>query len=83
MYIYIYVTYTYIYITSNYIYLVVVLIYPDEKDGVHFSEDKENPLAPVLFQQVSKAYSALTDEAARKNYEKYGNPDGPVQMKAP
>eukprot|EP00434_Breviolum_minutum_P038657 symbB.v1.2.034298.t1/scaffold4403.1/size40110/2 len=48
----------------------------------HPDKDKDNPLAPVLFQQVSKAYAALTDESARKNYEKYGNPDGPVQMKA-
>lgn len=47
----------------------------------HPDKDKDNPLAPVLFQQVSKAYAALTDDAARKNYEKYGNPDGPVQMK--
>eukprot|EP00933_Yihiella_yeosuensis_P025838 TRINITY_DN20033_c0_g1_i1.p1 TRINITY_DN20033_c0_g1~~TRINITY_DN20033_c0_g1_i1.p1 ORF type:complete len:975 (+),score=241.32 TRINITY_DN20033_c0_g1_i1:85-3009(+) len=47
----------------------------------HPDKDKDNPLAPVLFQQVSKAYAALTDEAARENYEKYGNPDGPVQMK--
>ncbi|CAJ1451350.1 unnamed protein product [Effrenium voratum] len=47
----------------------------------HPDKDKDNPLAPVLFQQVSKAYEALTDESARKNYEKYGNPDGPVQMK--
>lgn len=47
----------------------------------HPDKDKDNPLAPALFQQVSKAYAALTDEAARKNYEKYGNPDGPGQMK--
>lgn len=47
----------------------------------HPDKDKDNPLAPVLFQQVSKAYQALTEETARKNYEKYGNPDGPVQMK--
>lgn len=59
----------------------------------HPDKDKDNPLAPVLFQQawrraatckaglnsrstvvcsiqVSKAYAALTDESARKNYEK-------------
>ncbi|CAE7558129.1 rnz [Symbiodinium necroappetens] len=36
----------------------------------HPDKDKDNPLAPVLFQQVSKAYAALTDDAARKNYEK-------------
>mmetsp|Transcript_1869 Transcript_1869/g.4293 ORF Transcript_1869/g.4293 Transcript_1869/m.4293 type:complete len:990 (+) Transcript_1869:216-3185(+) len=47
----------------------------------HPDKDPNNPLAPALFQQISKAYAALTDETARANYEKYGNPDGPVQMK--
>lgn len=26
--------------------------------------------------KIAKAYEALTDEAAKENYEKYGNPDG-------
>lgn len=26
--------------------------------------------------KIAKAYEALTDEAARENYEKFGNPDG-------
>lgn len=47
----------------------------------HPDKDKDNPLAHVQFQQVSKAYASLTDETARKNYEKYGNPDGPVNTK--
>ena len=25
---------------------------------------------------ISKAYQALTDQASRENYEKYGHPDG-------
>ncbi|RWS25690.1 translocation protein SEC63-like protein [Leptotrombidium deliense] len=29
------------------------------------------------FLKISKAYAALTDEEARKNWEMYGNPDGP------
>ena len=29
------------------------------------------------FVQITKAYKALTDDEARKNYEEYGNPDGP------
>ena len=29
-----------------------------------------------LFQKIAKAYEALTDPAARENYEKFGNPDG-------
>ena len=29
------------------------------------------------FVKITKAYAALTDETARKNWEQYGNPDGP------
>ena len=29
---------------------------------------------------ISKAYEVLTDEKAKKNYEKYGSPDGPGSM---
>lgn len=32
---------------------------------------------PVKFMKIAKAYEALTDEEARKNWEEYGNPDGP------
>ncbi|PAV93378.1 hypothetical protein WR25_13984 [Diploscapter pachys] len=32
---------------------------------------------PVGFDQLAKAYQALTEEEARKNWELYGNPDGP------
>lgn len=31
----------------------------------------------TAFMRLSKAYQALTDETARKNWEMYGNPDGP------
>ncbi|XP_018409038.1 PREDICTED: translocation protein SEC63 homolog [Nanorana parkeri] len=31
----------------------------------------------VLFMRIAKAYAALTDEQSRKNWEEYGNPDGP------
>lgn len=47
----------------------------------HPDKDIHNPLAHVQFQQIHKAYTALTDVAARQNYAKYGNPDGPQQMK--
>lgn len=30
--------------------------------------------------KLTKAYQALTDDEARKNWEKYGNPDGPGAM---
>lgn len=32
---------------------------------------------PDTFVKISKAYAALTDDEARKNWELYGNPDGP------
>lgn len=32
------------------------------------------------FMKITKAYAALTDETARKNWEEYGNPDGPGAM---
>uniref|UniRef100_A0A4W3JCS7 Translocation protein SEC63 homolog n=1 Tax=Callorhinchus milii TaxID=7868 RepID=A0A4W3JCS7_CALMI len=31
----------------------------------------------VLFMRIAKAYAALTDEESRKNWEEFGNPDGP------
>eukprot|EP00051_Salpingoeca_urceolata_P033031 m.18533 g.18533 ORF g.18533 m.18533 type:complete len:754 (+) comp5743_c0_seq1:88-2349(+) len=31
----------------------------------------------AMFMRVAKAYEALTDDATRENWEKYGNPDGP------
>jgi translocation protein SEC63 len=33
-----------------------------------------------VFVKLTKAYKALTDDEARKNWEKYGNPDGPSAM---
>jgi len=32
--------------------------------------------AGEMFQKIAKAYEALTDETSKKNWEKYGNPDG-------
>ena len=32
------------------------------------------------FHDVEKAYRILTDEIARSNYERYGNPDGPSSV---
>uniref|UniRef100_A0A8C3H846 Translocation protein SEC63 homolog n=1 Tax=Chrysemys picta bellii TaxID=8478 RepID=A0A8C3H846_CHRPI len=31
----------------------------------------------VMFMRIAKAYAALTDEESRKNWEEFGNPDGP------
>lgn len=43
----------------------------------HPDKNPDDPLAVTEFIQITKAYSALTDDAARANWEKYGNPDGP------
>ena len=32
----------------------------------------------LKFVEINKAYKTLTDETARKNWEEYGNPDGPT-----
>mmetsp|Transcript_2646 Transcript_2646/g.4510 ORF Transcript_2646/g.4510 Transcript_2646/m.4510 type:complete len:749 (+) Transcript_2646:96-2342(+) len=46
--------------------------------SLKFHPDKNpDPAAGTYFAEfISKAYSALTDETSRANYEKYGHPDG-------
>ncbi len=46
--------------------------------SLEFHPDKNpgNDFAANMFVMVAKAHEALTDEVARANYEKYGNPDG-------
>ncbi|CAD7082952.1 unnamed protein product [Hermetia illucens] len=46
-----------------------VVLHPDKETG----DEK-------AFMKLTKAYQALTDDEARKNWEKYGNPDGPGAM---
>ena len=40
------------------------------------AEEKDKEEAEKKFVEISKAHQALTDEAIRKNWEEYGNPDG-------
>ena len=47
----------------------------------HPDKNPNDPLASANFIQVTKAYNALTDEVAKRNYDKYGNPDGPTTTK--
>jgi len=47
----------------------------------HPDKNKNDPMASANFMQISSAYKALTDEVAKKNYEKFGNPDGQSTMK--
>lgn len=46
-----------------------LILHPDKETG----DEK-------AFMKLTKAYQALTDDEARKNWEKYGNPDGPGAM---
>mmetsp|Transcript_78535 Transcript_78535/g.138373 ORF Transcript_78535/g.138373 Transcript_78535/m.138373 type:complete len:671 (-) Transcript_78535:132-2144(-) len=43
----------------------------------HPDKNADDPLAASRFIQITKAYQALTDDVARRNWEKFGNPDGP------
>lgn len=47
----------------------------------HPDKNPDDPLAASRFIQITKAYAALTDEVAKRNWEKYGNPDGPQTTK--
>lgn len=47
----------------------------------HPDKNPDDPLAASRFIQITKAYAAMTDEVAKRNYEKYGNPDGPQTTK--
>lgn len=47
----------------------------------HPDKNPNDPLAASKFLQVTRAHQALTDEIARENYKKFGNPDGPGPMK--
>ena len=42
----------------------------------HPDKNPDNPTAQATFMLIAKAYEALTDETAKSNWEKYGNPDG-------
>lgn len=46
--------------------------HPDRNPGDATAADR--------FIGITKAYEALTNELVRANYEKYGNPDGPVEV---
>jgi translocation protein SEC63 len=46
----------------------------------HPDKNPGNRAAEAKFMMVSKAYESLTDETAKENWEKYGNPDGKQSM---
>jgi len=42
----------------------------------HPDKNQGNKIAEEMFMKVAKAYEALTDDEAKKNWLEYGNPDG-------
>ena len=54
-----------------------------KKLAIKYHPDKNlnNLQAKAKFMLVTKAYESLTNEEAKKNYEMYGNPDGPGSMR--
>lgn len=47
----------------------------------HPDKNPNNLQAKAKFMMIAKAYETLTDEVAAKNFELYGNPDGPGSMR--
>jgi translocation protein SEC63 len=47
----------------------------------HPDRNPNNLQAKAKFLLLVKAYESLTDEVAKNNFEKYGNPDGPGSMR--
>ena len=41
-------------------------------------DEKAKEASNLRFVEINKAYKTLTDEKSRKNWEDYGNPDGPT-----
>ena len=54
-----------------------------KKLAIKYHPDKNlnNLQAKAKFMLVTKAYESLTNEEAKKNFELYGNPDGPGSMR--
>lgn len=42
----------------------------------HPDKNRDDPTAGERFIKITKAFAALTDEASKENFIKYGNPDG-------
>lgn len=54
--------------------------HPDKVDTSSMSQ-KEIDEVDAAYVLINKAYKALTDETIRENFLKYGNPDGPNEIK--
>ena len=47
----------------------------------HPDKNPNDNQAKAKFMLINKAYESLTNEEAKKNFEKYGNPDGPGSLR--
>ena len=47
----------------------------------HPDKNPNDNQAKAKFMLINKAYESLTNEESKKNFEKYGNPDGPGSMR--
>ena len=54
--------------------------HPDKVDTSSMSQ-KEIDAVDAAYVLINKAYKALTDDTVRENFLKYGNPDGPNEIK--
>lgn len=54
--------------------------HPDKVDTSSMSQD-EIDAVDAAYVLINKAYKALTDETIKENFLKYGNPDGPNEIK--
>ncbi|EIF45200.1 essential subunit of sec63 complex (sec66p and sec72p) [Brettanomyces bruxellensis AWRI1499] len=56
-----------------------VKYHPDKVDTSKMSQ-KEIDAVDAAYVMINKAYKALTDDAVKENFLKYGNPDGPGEV---
>lgn len=54
--------------------------HPDKVDTSSMTQEEIDSV-DAAYVLINKAYKALTDETVRENFLKYGNPDGPVEIK--
>ncbi|CAJ0565027.1 unnamed protein product, partial [Mesorhabditis spiculigera] len=56
----------------------IFFILANKVASIEVTHNEYDPYAILGLDTVAKAYQALTDDEARQNWEKYGNPDGPT-----
>lgn len=57
-----------------------IKFHPDKVDTKNMSQEEMDEV-DATYVLINKAYKALTDETVKENFIKYGNPDGPAEVK--